>query len=165
MGSTQFCIIRALSNSRKPAQCPLMALRNHRFPGAWSIIYKRLSSRYHSDIFSPPSFENSPSLSHWSQMSAPTFHSHLSVLEASVGLYPTRPAFRIPVVNKETSQISEWATVTYSQFHKDVELYARHWTSMLSADGIPPGSIVGLWCVLRLVPINDPRSLTPHLVI
>ena len=93
-------------------------------------------------------------------MSPPTFQSHLSVLESSVGLYPTRPAFRIPVVNKETSQISEWATITYTQFHQDVQLYARYWTSILSADGVTPGSIIGIWCVSRLVSLIDLHTLT-----
>ena len=78
-------------------------------------------------------------------MPSPTFQSHLSILESSARLYPTRPAFRLPAVNKETSQISEWATITYAQFHQDVELYARHWISVLSRDGIAPGSVVGLW--------------------
>ena len=63
-------------------------------------------------------------------------------------------------MNKETSQISEWATVTYTQFYQDVELYARYWSSVLSADGISPGSIVGLWYVSRFVPANDLQSLT-----
>ena len=89
-----------------------------------------------------------------------TFESHVSVLESSAKLYPTRPAFRLPVVDQETSQITEWATVTYAQFHKDVEIYARYWTSVLSAAGIKSGSIVGLWYVLHLVPIDDPRILT-----
>lgn len=84
-------------------------------------------------------------------MSAPTFQSHLSILESSARLYPTRPAFRIPIVNKETSQISEWATTTYAQFYQDIELYARYWTSVLSADGVAPGSIIGLWYVSRPV--------------
>ena len=95
-------------------------------------------------------------------MSASTFQSHLTVLESSARLYPTRPAFRLPVVDKETSRISEWATVTYTQFHEDVELYARYWTSVLSADGIAPGSIIGLWYVSGLAPVNDTRSLTSH---
>ena len=80
-------------------------------------------------------------------MSTSAFQSHLSVLESSFRSYPTRPAFRTPVVNKETSKISEWATITYSQFYQDVQLYARYWTSILSADGVAPGSIVGLWYV------------------
>ena len=67
-------------------------------------------------------------------------------------------------MNKETSQISEWATTTYTQFYQDVELYARYWTSVLSAGGIAPGSIIGLWYVSYLVPANDLRTLTPHLI-
>ena len=80
-------------------------------------------------------------------MATSTFQSHLTVLESSARLYPTRPAFRLPVVNKETSQILEWATITYAQFHQDVELYARYWSSVLSADGIAPGSVIGFWYV------------------
>jgi len=93
-------------------------------------------------------------------MSTPTFQCHLSVLESSVRSYPTRPAFRTPVVDKETSQISEWATITYTQFHQDVELYARYWSSVLSADGVVVGSIIGLWYVSRLVSVIDLRTLT-----
>ena len=63
-------------------------------------------------------------------------------------------------MNKETSQISEWAATTYAQFYQDVELYARYWTSVLSADGITPGSIVGLWYVSRPVSVNDLHNLT-----
>ena len=88
-------------------------------------------------------------------MSTSTFQSHLSVLESSVKSYPTRTAFRTPVVDKETSQISEWATITYAQFYQDVQLYARYWTSVLSADGVAPGSIIGLWYVSLLVPVID----------
>ena len=98
-------------------------------------------------------------------MSTSAFQSHLSVLESSVRSYPTRPAFRTPVVNKEASQISEWATITYSQFYQDVQLYARYWYSILSADGVALGSIVGLWYVSRLVLlISDFHTLTPHLI-
>jgi len=58
-------------------------------------------------------------------------------------------------VNKETSQISEWTTITYAQFYQDVQLYARYWTSILSADDVAPESIIGLWYVSRLVPVID----------
>jgi len=95
-------------------------------------------------------------------MSTSTFQSHLSVLESSARSYPTRPAFRAPVVDKETSQISEWTTTTYAQFYQDVELYARYWTSVLSADGVAPGSIIGLWYVSRLASVVDFRTLTSH---
>jgi len=97
-------------------------------------------------------------------MSTSTFQSHLSVLESSVKLYPTRPAFRTPVINKETSQISEWTTITYVQFYQDVQIYARYWTSILSAGGFAPGSIIGLWYVSRPVSVIDFHTLTPHLI-
>lgn len=78
-------------------------------------------------------------------MSPSTLQSHLSVLESCASLHSTQPAFRMPVVDKETSRISEWATITYARFHHDVELHARYWASVLSADGVAPGSIVGMW--------------------
>ena len=99
---------------------------------------------------------------HKSCMSASVFQSHLSVLESSARLYPTRPAFRIPVVNKETSQVSEWAIITYTQFHHDVELYARYWSSVLSAAGIALGSVVGFWYVSYLALVSGLRLLTPR---
>ena len=67
-------------------------------------------------------------------------------------------------MDKETSQISEWATITYTQFYQDVELYARYWTSVLSADGVGPGSIVGLWSVSLFVPLTDFHTLNLHLI-
>lgn len=78
-------------------------------------------------------------------MSTSSLQSHLSVLESSARSHPTRPAFRQPVVDKETSRILEWNTVTYAEFSHHVELYSRYWSSVLSADGIAPGSIIGLW--------------------
>jgi len=85
-------------------------------------------------------------------MSTSTFQSHHSILESSARSYPTRPAFRTPVVNEGTSQISEWATITYTQFYQDVQLYARYWSSILSADSsVASGSIIGLWYVPPLV--------------
>ena len=65
-------------------------------------------------------------------------------------------------MNKETSQISEWTTITYAQFYQEVQLYARYWTSILSADGVAPGSIIGLWYVSPLASLIDRHTLTPH---
>ena len=96
-------------------------------------------------------------------MSTPTLKTHISVLESSTRLYPTRPAFRVPVVDKQSKRILEWDTITYTQFLRDVELCGRYWTSKLSADGIAPGSVIGLWYVSRNVILDDPRILTPHL--
>ena len=67
-------------------------------------------------------------------------------------------------MDKETSQISEWATITYAQFYQDVQLYARYWISTLSTGGVAPGSIIGLWSVSPLVPPTDSHTLTPHLI-
>lgn len=97
-------------------------------------------------------------------MSVSSLQCHLSVLESSARSHPTRPAFRQPVVEKETSRILEWNTVTYAEFFHHVELYSRYWTSVLSADGIAPGSIIGLWYVSSLLLVIDLRTLTPHLI-
>lgn len=106
------------------------------------VRYIKLWSRWHT-TYPPP---RSSSLK-WFRTSTSTFQSHLSVLEPSVRSYPTRPAFRIPVVTKENSQISEWAIIKYARFYQDVELYVRYWTFVLSADSIAPGYIIGLWYV------------------
>ncbi|KAF8991326.1 hypothetical protein BDQ17DRAFT_1370992, partial [Cyathus striatus] len=44
-----------------------------------------------------------------------------------------------------TGAIGSWRSVTYSEFHRDVELYARYWTHVLRKDGTPRKSIIGLW--------------------
>lgn len=94
-------------------------------------------------------------------MVASPLQSHLTVLESSARSHPTLPAFRQPVVDKETSRILEWNTISYAEFFHHVELYSRYWASALSADGIAPGSIIGLWYVSSLVPVIDLRTLTP----
>jgi hypothetical protein len=48
-------------------------------------------------------------------------------------------------VNVESGQVIEWRPVTYRQVQGNVELSARYWTQTLDADGIPRGSVVGLW--------------------
>lgn len=77
-----------------------------------------------------------------------TLRSHLSVLENSVSLYGSHSAFRVPRLDKETSKVQCWDSVTYEEFQRDVELFARHWARILKADGIPPRSVVGMWYVL-----------------
>lgn len=69
----------------------------------------------------------------------------LSVIEEAVSTYPTRPVFRIPKFYEGTEIVQEWATITYAQFHSDIELYARHWANILLADSVSPGSVVGVW--------------------
>lgn len=70
---------------------------------------------------------------------------HLTVLEQSAAQYPDAPAFRVPRLRSDSDEIVEWDTVTYIQFWQDVQRFARHWTRKLTVDGIPCGSVVGLW--------------------
>ncbi|KAI0800938.1 acetyl-CoA synthetase-like protein [Fomes fomentarius] len=73
------------------------------------------------------------------------FRTHLTVLEQSAAQYPDAPAFRVPRLRSDSDEILEWDTVTYIQFWQDVQRFARHWTQKLTVDGIPCGSVVGLW--------------------
>lgn len=74
-----------------------------------------------------------------------SLQSHLSVLESSASQFSSSPVFRIPQVDEATSKVVEWLSVSYLQFRLDVERYARHWSSLLSSEGIPRNSVVGLW--------------------
>ena len=74
-----------------------------------------------------------------------TFKTHLSVLKESAWTWPTRPVFRVPQIASDGEQVEDWNVITYSQFDQEVELYARYWARVLSADGILPRSIIGLW--------------------
>lgn len=73
--------------------------------------------------------------------------SHLAILEASSLIYPQRPVFRVPTVNKETGKFDSWESISYRQFQLDVERFARFWQSKLLSDGIPPQSVIGVWYV------------------
>lgn len=41
--------------------------------------------------------------------------------------------------------VSTWRSVSYLQFRRDVERFARYWSRILQADGVPQKSVVGLW--------------------
>ncbi|KAJ7597147.1 hypothetical protein C8J56DRAFT_1001157 [Mycena floridula] len=69
--------------------------------------------------------------------------SHLTVLQDSAARFPDAPAFKVPIL--EAGHVREWQTITYRQFQHDVEVYARYWSRILSADHVPRGSVVGLW--------------------
>jgi len=73
-------------------------------------------------------------------------NTHLTVLNSSAVKYANAPVFRIPQLNA-AGHVEEWHTVTYEQFNSDVELFARHWKRVLSEDGLPIRSIVGMWFV------------------
>ncbi|KAJ7706068.1 hypothetical protein B0H17DRAFT_609147 [Mycena rosella] len=70
---------------------------------------------------------------------------HLTVLETSSCRYPLSPVFKLPRSDSQSSHGQDWYSVTYRQFHLDVELFARHWSRTLTASGVKVGSVVGLW--------------------
>jgi hypothetical protein len=71
--------------------------------------------------------------------------SHLTVLETSASLYSSATAFLIPQLDSESGKITQWQPVTYRQVQNDVQLVAQYWARTLEADGVPRGSVVGLW--------------------
>ncbi|KAJ7070925.1 hypothetical protein C8F01DRAFT_1206578 [Mycena amicta] len=70
---------------------------------------------------------------------------HLTVLEDTARRTPSSIAFNLPRADSQSSHVQDWYPVTYRQFLLDVELFARHWHSTLSRDGVAPGSVVSLW--------------------
>lgn len=84
--------------------------------------------------------------------------SHLTVLETSASVYPSASAFKLPQLD-ESNNIAGWHSITYSQFQRDVERFARSWSHKLRSSGVPRRSIVGLWYVHNLRdPIPDIHS-------
>ncbi|KAI6031738.1 hypothetical protein BKA83DRAFT_582699 [Pisolithus microcarpus] len=74
-----------------------------------------------------------------------SYHSHLTVLEQSAALYPSAFAFRVPISDPLTGRVHDWLPISYQQFKEDVEVTARHWCGVFRAQGIPHGSVIGLW--------------------
>ncbi|KAJ3756267.1 acetyl-CoA synthetase-like protein [Lentinula raphanica] len=71
---------------------------------------------------------------------------HLSILRDSSERYANTAAFKIPSVESSSNGTLRWDTITYKQFHSDVELCARFWARQLNIVGnVPPKSVVGLW--------------------
>ncbi|KAJ7126458.1 hypothetical protein C8R43DRAFT_897871 [Mycena crocata] len=69
---------------------------------------------------------------------------HITVLETSALRRPSAIAFKIP--QSDGSTVSPiWKEITYSQFLRDIELTASHWSRIFRQDGIPERSVVGLW--------------------
>ncbi|PCH33828.1 acetyl-CoA synthetase-like protein [Wolfiporia cocos MD-104 SS10] len=74
-----------------------------------------------------------------------SFRTHLTVLDEAAALYPNAIAFRIPQLHPHSSGIEEWRSITYKEFHHDVEHFARYWSQKLSVDNIHPRSVIGVW--------------------
>ncbi|TFK36149.1 hypothetical protein BDQ12DRAFT_737217 [Crucibulum laeve] len=73
------------------------------------------------------------------------YSSHLTVLESSASAHATSSVFQIPQLEASSNRVASWRSITYQEFHRHVEVYARHWTRVLRSDGIPIKSVVGLW--------------------
>ena len=71
-------------------------------------------------------------------------NSHLTVLESSSRKYPDAKAFLTPKLDS-TGRVEEWRPISYTQFHREVELFARHWRRVLGNSGIPTRSVIGMW--------------------
>jgi len=76
-----------------------------------------------------------------------TLNSHLSVLQTSASRFASSPAFYVPRTHSESGDVSSWEPISYVQFFLDVELFARHWARVLTLDGIPQRSVIGMWSV------------------
>ncbi|KAF5344419.1 hypothetical protein D9758_015474 [Tetrapyrgos nigripes] len=67
----------------------------------------------------------------------------LTNLYIAVDKYPSRIAFKIPVLDpRDSRQVKKWQEITYSQFLQDVESFASYWSKVLLKDGIAPRSVV-----------------------
>ncbi|KAF8064420.1 hypothetical protein FPV67DRAFT_221742 [Lyophyllum atratum] len=71
--------------------------------------------------------------------------SHLTVLESSAARHSLSPVFKVPELDQSSGRVENWTPISYRQFWRDVESYARHWTRTFTRDGIPPKSVIGLW--------------------
>lgn len=75
----------------------------------------------------------------------PTYRTQITVLQQIATEHPDSPAFQVPQYDPSTRQILQWHPVTFSRFLADVELYARYWSAQLTANGVLPRSVVGMW--------------------
>lgn len=74
-----------------------------------------------------------------------SYRTHITALQQVATQYPDSPAFQVPQYDSSTHQILQWHTVTYRRFLADVELFAKYWSHKLSANGVLPRSVVGVW--------------------
>jgi hypothetical protein len=77
-------------------------------------------------------------------------NSHLTVLQSSSVKYASATLFRIPQLDS-AGRVEEWHSITHQQFYRDVELFARYWSRVLSEDRVPARSVIGMWYVTLIV--------------
>ncbi|TFK86848.1 acetyl-CoA synthetase-like protein [Polyporus arcularius HHB13444] len=72
------------------------------------------------------------------------YKTHLQALYECSATYSSLPILKLPVYDAE-GELRTWQPISYQQFTSDVEYFAAHLACKLSADGIPPRSVIGLW--------------------
>ncbi|CAK5280265.1 unnamed protein product [Mycena citricolor] len=70
---------------------------------------------------------------------------HLTALETSARRCPRATVFKLPRSDSPSNHAQDWHSITYRQFHSDVESSARYWSFVLAENGVSAGSVVGLW--------------------
>lgn len=74
-----------------------------------------------------------------------SFRTYLDILEDSAIQYSERPVFQLAVPSTGLPEVREWRSVTYAQFKRDVETYAKFWARQLASRCVPQRSVIGLW--------------------
>lgn len=74
---------------------------------------------------------------------------HLTVLETSASKFASAAVFRTPDLDASTNRVKTWNSITYQEFYRDVETFAKHWTQTLRSEGVPQRSVIGVWYVSR----------------
>ncbi|KDQ54166.1 hypothetical protein JAAARDRAFT_136126 [Jaapia argillacea MUCL 33604] len=69
---------------------------------------------------------------------------HLQVLDEKVVKNRSKPLFKLPK-GAGKSSLKEWDSVSYETFGSDVNSAAKHVWSLLSAQNMRPGEVVGVW--------------------
>ncbi|KAF7329498.1 AMP-binding domain-containing protein [Mycena kentingensis (nom. inval.)] len=73
-------------------------------------------------------------------MSTP-LQSHITILAHSARRFAARPAFKLP----QASDLQSWKSVSYEAFYSAVEAMGAYWLRRLTEEGVPTGSVVGVW--------------------
>ncbi|KAJ6579667.1 hypothetical protein DFH09DRAFT_1360876 [Mycena vulgaris] len=72
-----------------------------------------------------------------------TSGTHIDVLISRIATHGPKPFYKI--LHKDPTGALTWESITYSQFGSDVDTVAAHFLRQMRSDGVPDGSVVGLW--------------------
>ncbi|KAJ7124440.1 hypothetical protein C8R44DRAFT_620253 [Mycena epipterygia] len=68
---------------------------------------------------------------------------HVDILNSRIASHGPKPFYKI--LRKSATSALTWATVTYSQFGRDIEAAAAHFLLEMRSSGVPDGAVVGIW--------------------